>query len=180
MISGLFRFLDISQADLTARATLRYGISPELIDVLERSKRWGRIKAEVFCSMRSKYAIALYEALALRQNMDRCIETFPINRFRELLGMAEGTYKNGPDFQKAISQAQLEVNGLSDIGVQIDLQRKHARASFHAAIMTWWKKSPEELAAATRERDRSKLGRRARLRDQVESARVPLAALPVA
>src|ERR1700712_2278338 len=63
MISGLFRFLDVSSDDLTARATLRYGISRELITILERSSRWGRIKAEVFCAMKSKYAMALYEML---------------------------------------------------------------------------------------------------------------------
>jgi hypothetical protein len=35
MISGLFRFLDVSAKDLTARATFRYGIAHELRTVLE-------------------------------------------------------------------------------------------------------------------------------------------------
>ena len=91
MISGLFRFLDISRKDLATRATLRYGISHELQTILERSQRWGRIKAEVFCAMKSKYAMALYEMLELRRNLDRCIETFTVERFRELMSVKLGS-----------------------------------------------------------------------------------------
>jgi Initiator Replication protein len=165
MISGLFRFLDVSSDDLTARATLRYGISRELITILERSSRWGRIKAEVFCAMKSKYAMALYEMLELRRNMDRCLETFTIDRFRELMGVKADAYRIGFDFHRSVVEpALLEVNGLSDMGVQIDMHRKHSRAPFHAVTMAWWRKSPEEMAEAMRERERSKLGRMARLR----------------
>jgi hypothetical protein len=178
MISGLFRFLDVSVKDLASRATLRYGIAQELRTVLERSQRWGRIKAEVFCAMKSKYAMALYEMLELRVNMDRCLETFSIDRFRELLGVKPDTYKLGPDFQRfVIGPAVLEVNGLSDMGVEIEMHRKHARASFHAVTMAWWRKSPEEMAEAIRERNRSKVGRMARLRGAVETA-APHLALP--
>jgi hypothetical protein len=51
IIAGLFKFFDVARKDLSARSTLPYGISSELIAVLERSQRWGRIKAEVFCAM---------------------------------------------------------------------------------------------------------------------------------
>jgi hypothetical protein len=37
--------------------------------------------------MKSKYAMALYEMLELRRNLDRCVETFMVDRFRELLGV---------------------------------------------------------------------------------------------
>jgi hypothetical protein len=87
VIGGLFKFFNVAQQDLAAGATLRFALNDDLVAVIDRSARWGRIKAEVFCAMRSRYAIALYEALALRRNMDRCIETFPIDRFRELLAV---------------------------------------------------------------------------------------------
>jgi len=171
MIAGLFRFFDVARKDLTARSTLRYGISRELIDVLERSSRWGRIKAEVFCAMRSKYGMALYEMLELRRNMDRCIETFTMDRFRELLGVKQDAYRIGFDFHRSVVEpAVLEVNGLSDMGVRVDLHRKHIRAPFHGVTMAWWRKSPEEMAAAVRERNRSKVGRMARLKGAVEAA----------
>jgi hypothetical protein len=175
MISGLFRFLDMSAKDLTARATLRYGVAHELRAVLERSQRWGRIKAEVFCAMRSRYAMALYEALELRRNMDRCVETFTIDRFREMMSVKPDVYRIGFDFQRfVVDPAVLEVNGLSDIGVQIDLLRKHARAPIHAVTVGWWSKSPEEMAAVARERNRSKVGRMARLKGAVETTAVAL------
>ena len=178
MISGLFRFLDVSAKDLAARATLRYGIAQELRTVLERSSRWGRIKAEVFCAMRSKYGMALYEVLELRKNMDRCIETFTMDRFRELLGVKPDAYRIGFDFHRSVVEpAVLEVNGLSDMGVKIDLHRKHSRAPFHAVTMAWWQKSPEEMAAAIKERNRSKVGRMARLKGAVETSSPRLEAL---
>jgi hypothetical protein len=171
MISGLFRFLDVSAKDLTARATLRYGVAEELRTVLERSQRWGRIKAEVFCATRSRCAMALYEMLELRRNMDRCIESFTIDRFRDLMSVPQDAYRIGFDFQRSVvDTAVLEINGLSDIGVQIGLHRKHARAPFHAVTVAWWRKSPEEMVAAIRERNRSKVGRMARLKGAVETA----------
>jgi len=177
VIGGLFEFFDIARQDLSAGATLRYGLNRKLVAVIDRSARWGRIKAEVFCAMRSRYAIALYEALALRRNMDRCIETLPIDKFRELLAVKADTYKIGTDFQRfVIDPAVLEVNGLSDLGVKIEIQRKHGRAPIHAVTIAWWKKSASDLAAAVRERNRSKIGRMARLKGAVEIA-TPHAAL---
>jgi plasmid replication initiation protein len=170
VIGGLFKFFNVAQQDLAAGATLRFALNDDLVAVIDRSARWGRIKAEVFCAMRSRYAIALYEALALRRNMDRCIETFPIDRFRELLAVKADTYKIGTDFQRfVIDPAVLEVNGLSDMGVKIEVQRKHGRAPIHGVTMAWWKKSPADLAAAVRERNRSKIGRMARLKEAVET-----------
>jgi len=64
----------------------------------------------------------------------------------------------------------------SQLGVQIDLHRKHARAPFHAVTVVWWRKSPEEMAATVRERNRSKVGRMARLKGMVETAMPPEAA----
>lgn len=178
LIAGLFRFFDVSKKDFAVRATLRYGISSELIAILEKSSRWGRIKAEVFCAMKSKYAMALYEMLELRRNMDRCIETFPIERFREVMGVKADAYKLGPDFQRfVIDPAVLEVNGLSDMGVTLNLDRKHSRAPVHGVTMAWWRKSPDEMVAAMRERSRSKVGRMARLKGTVEIATPRLKAL---
>jgi hypothetical protein len=170
VIGGLFEFFDIARHNMSAGSMLRYGLNSKLVAVIDRSARWGRIKAEVFCAMRSRYAIALYEALALRRNMDRCIETFSIERFREMMAVKADTYKIGTDFQRyVINPAVLEVNGLSDICVKIEVHRKHGRAPIHAVCVCWWKKSPAELQSAVKERNRSKIGRMARLRGTVET-----------
>jgi hypothetical protein len=179
VITGLFDFFDVSAKELAKRATLRYGLPRKLAPILESSGRWGRIKAEIVCSMTSKYAIALYELLQLRANMERSVETFPIGRFRELLGVPPGTYGRGDNFQrKVLDPAVLEVNGLSDMSLQIEQERIHSRAPIHAVTLAWWRKSGDEFRAAMQERNRSKVGRMARLRGQVETAEIPSPSLP--
>ncbi|MBB5374545.1 replication initiation protein [Acidocella aromatica] len=151
-------------------ATLRFAIPSELRGILARSDRWGRIKAEVVHAMSSKYAIALYELLRLRANMDNCVETFTYERFRDLLGVPKGTYEAGKDFKvRVIDPAVLEINGLSEMGCQIDLFRVHSRAAISKVTVAWWKKGAEEQRSAVQELNRSKLGRKARLRGQVET-----------
>jgi hypothetical protein len=179
VITGLFDFFDVSAKELAKRATLRYGLPRKLAPILESSGRWGRIKAEIVCSMTSKYAIALYELIQLRANMERSVETFPIDRFRELLGVPPGTYVRGDNFQrKVLDPAVLEVNGLSDMSLQIEPERLHSRAPIHAVTLGWWRKSGDEFRAAMQERGRSKVGRMARLRGQVEIAQAIAPALP--
>ena len=169
VITGLFDFFDVSAKELAKRATLRYGLPRKLAPILETSGRWGRIKGEIVCSMTSKYAITLYELIQLRANMERCVETFPIDRFRELLGVPPGTYARADNFQrKVVDPAELEVNGLSDMGVQIELRRRHSRAPIHTVAIAWWSKSGDEFRAALQERNRSKLGRMARLKGLAE------------
>jgi len=96
VITGLFDFLDVPAKELASRGPLRYGLPRKLVPVLARSGRWGRIKAEIVCSMTSKYAIALYELIQLRASMHKCVETFPIDRFRELLGVPDDAYASSP------------------------------------------------------------------------------------
>jgi hypothetical protein len=171
VITGLFDFFDVSARELAKRATLRYGLPRKLTPILESSGRWGRIKAEIVCSMTSKYAIALYEILQLRANLERSVETFPIDRFRELLGVPPETYARADNFQrKVIDPAVLEVNGLSDMSVQIEVERKHTRAPISAVSVAWWQKSKDDFRAAMEERNRSKVGRMARLKGLAETA----------
>jgi len=170
VITGLFDFFDVSAKELAKRATLRYGLPRKLAPILETSGRWGRIKAEIVCSMTSKYAISLYEILQLRANLERSVETFPIDRFRELLGVPPDAYERADNFQrKVIEPAVIEVNGLSDMSVQIELNRKHSRAPIEAVAVAWWKKSGDDFRAAMEERNRSKVGRMARLKGLAEA-----------
>ena len=177
----LLAFTDTDDED-DASATVQYGIPKRLRFVLARSNRWGRVRCEVAYAMKCKYAIALYELVCLRINREVCVDVFTLERFRELLGVPPGTYSLGADFQKfVVGPALLEVNGLSDFGVSIKSRRRHARAPVHEVAVTWWKKEGEEFRAAIQERERSKVGRKARLRGQVQAvvADVPATALPL-
>jgi plasmid replication initiation protein len=121
--------------------------------------------------MTSKYAIALYEIVQLRTNMDRCVEAFALERFRDLLGAPPGAYVRGNDFARSVIQrALLEVNGLSDVGVDLALKRRGKFTPIEAVTVTWWKKEGDEYRAAVKERDKSKIGRMARLKGAVEIA----------
>jgi hypothetical protein len=83
------------------------------------------------------------------------------------------------DFQrKVVAPALLEVNGLSDMGVDIQLRRRHARAPIDEVAISWWKKSADQYKAALEERNRPKVGRMARLRGEVEDAE-PISQLPL-
>lgn len=151
-------------------AMLEYAIPTKLREILARSDRWGRIKAEVVHAMSSKYAIALYELLRLRANMNNCVETFTYGRFRDLLGVPKTAYAAGKDFQKFVAEpAVLEINGLSELGCQIDLFRVHSRAPISKVTVAWWRKDGDAQKSAIQELSRSKLGRKARLRGQVET-----------
>lgn len=164
----LFDFFDLSADEARAGAEVRFGLPKKLRPVLARSSRWGRIKAEIVCSMTSKYAIALYELVQLRAHMDRCVETFPIDRFRDLLGVPPKTYERGNDLVRFVIQpAALEVNGLSDIGVWVEVRRRSPRAPIEAVAVAWSPKEGEAYRAAVAERERSKLGRMARLKGTI-------------
>jgi hypothetical protein len=83
--------------------------------------------------MTSKYAIALYELVQLRGNLDRCTEQFTLARFRSLLGVPPGAYERGNDFiKRVIELACIELNGLSEFGVRITVERAYSRVPTRA------------------------------------------------
>lgn len=174
LLTGLFTFFDIPRNGKGRRSgVIRYGVPEQLRPVLEQSSRWGRIKAEVVCAMSSKYAMALYELVQLRANLDRCVEPFTVERFRDLLGVPPGAYERGNDLVKrVIEPAVLELNHLSEIGVAIDVERAYSRAPIKGVTLTWWRKTPSAMGDAYRERQRSKVGRKARLRGDVLPAEI--------
>jgi hypothetical protein len=164
--TSLLTFTDTSEDDSNA-ATIVFSIPDPLRLVLVRSNRWGRIRCEVSYAMKSKYAIALYEMVALRLNMDRCVETMPLETFRDKLGVPPGAYERSDNFmQFVIKPALLEVNRLSDVNVRIELERRHARAPAHAVTFSWQRKQGDAFRATLKELQRPKAGRRKRLKAQ--------------
>ena len=84
--------------------------------------------------------------------------------------MPPDSYDRTVDFiRKVIEPALLEVNGLSDMTVDIELRRKHSRAPIYEVAVSWRTKTAEEFRQVQLERDRSKVGRMARLRGNVEA-----------
>jgi hypothetical protein len=178
ILTPLFAFFDLSENEAPP-ATVRYALPKKLQPIIAKSGRWGRIKAEVVCAMTSKYAIALYELVQLRANLDhKCVETFPIHRFRELMGVPPGKLQRGNDLERRVLEtAAIEVNGLSDVGVDIQPVRRSPRAPITAVTIAWWQKEGDEYRDTLRELRRPKVGRMARLKGTVEDLSQPLARL---
>lgn len=171
--TNLLEFTETDDDD-TDGATVSFGIPKKLRLALAQSNRWGRVKSEITYAMTSKYSIALYELVCLRTNMTKPFDKFTIERFRELLGVPPGTYARHDSFMaKVINPALLEVNGLSDMNVTIDLRRKNPKAPVHEVLMSWSKKEGDDYRAASQERSRSKIGRMARLTGKVETVTDP-------
>lgn len=171
VLTHLFDFFEIPVHDGGARQTLRFGLPRKILPVIQLSGRWGRIKAEIVCAMTSKYTIALYELVQLRSGLEKCIETVSADRFRDLLGVPPGQYERVDNLmRKVVEPAVLQVNGLSDMGVMVEPRRKHARAPVDRFDVAWWRKSSEETVAVAQERNRSKVGRMARLKGAVETS----------
>ena len=52
-------------------------------------------------------------------------------------------------------------------GIRLDIERAHLRAPISAVSLVWWRKQGDEYRATSRERQRSKFGRKARLQGGV-------------
>ena len=150
-------------------ATVQFGIPKRLRAVLARSNRWGRIRCEVAYAMTSKYAIALYEMVACGRGSTGAPRS--CESMSSAIGWASHrAHTAGDNFMRiVIVPALLEVNGLSDVGAQIEMVRRHPRAPAHAVTFAWWRKAGDDFRAAMHERHRSKVGRMARLRGEVET-----------
>ena len=53
--------------------------------------------------------------------------------------------------------------------MKVEVERAYSRAPIAGVTIGWWRKSGEEYRATYQERQRSKLGRMARLKGNVES-----------
>lgn len=148
--------------------TLKYAIPPELAILLRDSTVFAKLEMEVLRAFTSKYALALYEAVARRVRLQHIfMEKFSLDDFRELLGVEHDkldTYGNLNQF--AIKPALLEVNALSDFTVTVVPQKTGRRVT--GVIVGWAAKDVVERQAAYAELRRSRVGRRARIAGTVE------------
>ena len=148
--------------------SLKYSIPPELAILLRDSTVFAKLELEVVRAFTSKYALALYEAIARRVRLQHIFtERFSLEDFRELLGVEAGkltTFGNLNQF--AIKPALLEVNALSDFTVGISPEKSGRRVT--GVVIGWSAKGIDERKAAYAELQRPKVGRRARISGTVE------------
>jgi len=135
-----------------------YTLHPTLLDVLEKSRSWARLRCGGFYVLRSKYSIRLYEIVAQRINMRRQSESFSEAELRGMLGVPKGKLKRFADFNKhCLKPAVAEINHITDYLVNIGLRKRKRRIEF--IYMTWLKKAPESRLEAAKERERLRVAR---------------------
>ena len=158
-----------------------FTFSPGLRSIIKNSTYWGRIRPQVMFAFTSKYSLALYELTASRVNLKhKDSQIFGMAEFRALLGVPDDKMPRNPDFLRyCIQPAVIEVNGLSDFGIEVEPIRRGGtmRGIVTGFRMTWWRKSLPELHEAHAELNRSKVGRLARLTGTAETAEPVQAAL---
>jgi len=144
-----------------------YTFHPTLLEVLQTSRTWARLKSEVLYLLRSKYSIRLYEMIEQRINMRRQSESFSEADLRGMLGVPKGKLKRFADFNsQCLKPAVGEINQLTDYIVTIALKKRGRRVE--RIELMWLKKDAETRKQAAEERERSRIGRVARRKATVE------------
>jgi hypothetical protein len=145
-------------------ALFHYTFPEPLRKIIRTSEVWARLESHVIYAFSSKYALALYELVALRANLKhKTSELFDLDKFRAMLGVESGKLAEFKSLkQRAIDYAAREVSGLCpEFNVKVEPITTGRKVT--AVKVTWWAKTAAEKLAALREVSSSRIGRRERL-----------------
>ena len=131
--------------DNAAEGYIYYRFPEEFRKLVQNSRIFARLQAEVMYCFRSKYALTLWEIVSKRGNMRyKSREEFELERFRRLLGVEDEKYKLMNDLERfVIKPALREVNAFSSYHVQLERVRVGKRVE--RVILTWVGKENAEL-----------------------------------
>ncbi len=163
-----------------SRGLLTYSFDLRLVELLRNSTVFGKLEIAVMMAFSTKYALALYEAIARRARLrHKFSEEMSIEEFRELLGVPLGKLTTfGNLNQYAIKPAISEINALATFGVIVHPMKSGRRVT--RVKIAWWMKSYDELRQAFAEVRRHSVGRKVRIAgttidfiDEAEPATLP-------
>ena len=151
-----------NDTELKRDGVFRYRFDPKLVEVLKESSIYAQLKKNVIWAFSSKYAMALYEVVERRRNMDYVTaETFTLEEFRYLLDVQPGKYQRFAQLNQSVIQAAVdEVNHLCDFIVDIVPSKTGRKVT--SLTLTWRPKSELEIAEARAELGRPRVGRKER------------------
>ena len=147
-----------------------YRFPRPLRKLIADSSIFARLEKQVMLHLSSKYALALYEMIQKRGNLQhKTSEIFTVQELRDLLGVPPDKLTRYNNFKnKALVQAVTEVNGLAQHGVEF-LEIRKGKTVTHIQLL-WRKKSEDELRAAFAELNQPRIGRNIRLSERAEAA----------
>lgn len=150
------------------RGRFKYRFDPEMIELIRESGQFAKLDLLVLWSMRSKYAMSLYELIAKRFNLTGVNrQRWLMEKFRELIGVPNDKYPRFGELNKHVLKPTVdEINFLvPQFSIKLDFEKRNRKVAF--VTLTWWRKSIDEYDRARRELDRPKVGRKARQKGQV-------------
>lgn len=147
---------------------LTYSFDRRLVPLLRDSSVFGKLELEVLHAFSTKYALALYEAVARRVRLrHKFTEILELAVFREILGVPPGKLEPFGNLKVcAIVPAVAEVNALTAYGCVVT-PKKTGRKVTHVTL-GWWLKDVDGLKDAYAELQRPRVGRRARINGTAE------------
>ncbi|MDD4617374.1 MAG: replication initiation protein [Alphaproteobacteria bacterium] len=177
----LFHILELTETEIDDenqwRGILRYSFSRPFRNVMKNSTQYAQLKKEVIYQMPSKYALALYEIVAKRVNLNKTSEIVDVQTFRAWLGVGDGRLEKFYNFNaKAIKPALAAVNALA-VEFECDVEPVKRGQKVVGVQLSWKKKDVAAKAATLKEVSGSKVGRAARISRTVEHIAAPARAL---
>jgi hypothetical protein len=126
---------------------LAYYTFPEPIrNAVESSTVFARLRRDLLCQFRSKYALSLYEMVQKRVNLAfKTSEEFTLDEFRQKLGVEKAKYPIYRDLNsRVLKPAVLEVNEISDIDCVIEPVTEGRKTT--GIRLKWLKKGADDAS----------------------------------
>ena len=152
---------------------LTYSFDKRLVNILKDSTIWGKISLPVLMALSSKYGVSLYEHVAQWVGLThKTSQRLSLEEFRTMLGVEDGKYKVFGTLNQAVIKPVIqEINALAPFNISL-LPVKTGKKVTHIRL-GWWLKDTSEIKDAWKELHGSKIGRKARIADQVSTVLEP-------
>ena len=149
---------------------IRFRLSDALIEIMRTSNHWAALKRQVILAFRSRYALRLYEFIALRKGLKhKSSERLSIDEIKERFGVPSDQMNRWVHLkQRVLDKAIPEVNQLSGFKVTYEPFKKGR--SVAGIILSWEVSDALGRAKAKQELDRHSAGRKARRNDTEETS----------
>jgi hypothetical protein len=163
---GLFEKL-VEETEDSGSAHIEFAFNKEARELFGASNVWGQLNRAAILSFQSKYTVSLYEIGCLYSGRAEPTLHVAVRELRERLGVATGQYPDWAQFERRVLKpAKSEIDQLAHFTMHYQPIRKGRRTV--EVRINFWRKDPADAAAAQREVDRPRVGRRARREDQVD------------
>ena len=140
----LSQLLGPCKLDYNPQGLVYYTFPEPIRAAVESSTMFARLRRDLLCQFRSKYALSLYEMVQKRVNLSfKTSEDFTLDDLRQKLGVEKGLYPAYRSLnQKVILPAKTEVNEISDVFCEL-LEIKEGRKVVGLRL-SWRKKETDE------------------------------------